>query len=317
MHHCTSTGGLPLSHDLKPHTPVPVQSHQYYPTTFTACAVLVHVSRQPDILYLDVAPPSPHYYTPTSSHQPPVNMATTFSTTTTTTTTFPQHAPYQHHAYRKSTHSQYSPTNSAINTPANISPTSPRNTHLPLSRHQGIYQPRTAIGIPAALRKTQRPASKSPPKQDSGAESNNTNPWSTNAGFGWAANDGSITPISHIGNEDMQSLYSPEPLSPVAGPITRNHWQVCYYYSLFSLSSLLAPCIHPCRVLSWGLEGPVLRTWPKWTSLASCLSVLPLSAEPRCRALATCHISINLSARCKTPRSMPTAAVRPISLPLG
>lgn len=159
-------------------------------------------------------------------------MATTFSTTT-ATTTFAQHAPYQHHAYRKSTHSQYSPTNSAINTPANISPTSPRNTHLPLSRHQGIYQPRTAIGIPAALRKTERPASKSPPKQDSGAESNNTNPWSTNAGFGWAANDGTITPISHIGNEDMQSLYSPEPLSPVAGPITRNHWQVCYYYSLF------------------------------------------------------------------------------------
>ncbi|EMD66189.1 hypothetical protein GGP41_006360 [Bipolaris sorokiniana] len=168
-------------------------------------------------------------------------MATTFSTTTTTTTTFPQHAPYQHHAYRKSTHSQYSPTNSAINTPANISPTSPRNTHLPLSRHQGIYQPRTAIGIPAALRKTQRPASKSPPKQDSGAESNNTNPWSTNAGFGWAANDGSITPISHIGNEDMQSLYSPEPLSPVAGPITRNHWQADASTLVCSASSCQEP----------------------------------------------------------------------------
>jgi hypothetical protein len=126
------------------------------------------------------------------------------------------HAPYQQHAYRKS--AQYSPTGSAMNTPTNISPTSQQ---LPLARHQGIYQPRTAIGIPAALRKTERPGSKSPPKVDSAANST-YNGWSASSTYGWTANDSSTTPISQIGNED----YNAEPLSPVAGPITRNHWQV-------------------------------------------------------------------------------------------
>lgn len=87
-----------------------------------------------------------------------------------------------------------------------------------------------------------------------------------------------------------------------------------YVITTLSFAPIGPGACHSCRVLGWGLEGPVLRTWPKWTSLASCLSVLPLSAEPRCRALATCHISINMWARCTTPR--PTAAVRPISLPL-
>jgi hypothetical protein len=148
-------------------------------------------------------------------------MATTFSTAT----AIPQHAPYQHHAYRKSTQSQYSPTTSAINMPTNISPTSPRTTQLPLARHQGIYQPRTAIGIPAALRRTERPSSKSPPKVDSGVSSP-SNGQSAGSAYGWVANEGSVTIVSQVGNEDMQSLYTAEPLSPVAGPITRNHWQV-------------------------------------------------------------------------------------------
>ncbi|KNG44474.1 zinc fyve-like protein [Stemphylium lycopersici] len=163
-------------------------------------------------------------------------MATTFSTAT----AIPQHAPYQQHAYRKSTHSQYSPTNSGMNTPANISPTSPRSTQLPLARHQGIYQPRTAIGIPAALRKTEKPGSKSPPKVDSGLSSPN-NGWSTTGAYGWAANDGSATPVSQIGNEDMQSLYNAEPLSPVAGPITRNHWQADGSTLVCSASSCQEP----------------------------------------------------------------------------
>ncbi|KAI4948270.1 hypothetical protein J4E91_006265 [Alternaria rosae] len=162
-------------------------------------------------------------------------MATTFSTAT----AIPQHAPYQHHAYRKSTHSQYSPTHSGINTPANVSPTSPRTTHLPLARHQGIYQPRTAIGIPAALRKTEKPSSKSPPKVDSGVSSPNQG-WSAGT-YGWVANEGNATPVSQIGNEDMQSLYNAEPLSPVAGPITRNHWQADGSTSVCSASSCQEP----------------------------------------------------------------------------
>ena len=146
-------------------------------------------------------------------------MATAFSTAT----TIPQPAPYQHHVYRKS--AQYSPTGSAMHTPTNVSPTSPRATQLPLARHQGIYQPRTAIGIPAALRKTEKPGTKSPPHIDSVVSSPN-NGWAAGGAWGQMARDGSSTPVSQIGNEDMQSLYHDSPMSPVAGPITRNHWQV-------------------------------------------------------------------------------------------
>lgn len=161
-------------------------------------------------------------------------MATTFPATT--ATAIPQNAPYQHHAYRKS--GQYSPNGSAINTPMNVSPTSPRTTHLPLNRHQGIYQPRTAIGIPAALRKTEKPGSKSPPKIDS-AHTSPSNGWSATGPF---ANDGSATPTSYnIGNEDMQSIYNEAPLSPVAGPITRNHWQADGSTSVCSAASCQEP----------------------------------------------------------------------------
>jgi hypothetical protein len=142
-----------------------------------------------------------------------------------TATAIPQHAPYQQHAYRKSM--QYSPTGSAANTPVNVSPTSPRSSHLPLQRHQGIYQPRTAIGVPAALRRTERPNSKSPPKLDSGVGSPNS-AWLVNTGTPHAAHEGSSTPRSQVANEDMRSIYNDMPLSPTAGPITRNHWQVCY-----------------------------------------------------------------------------------------
>jgi hypothetical protein len=157
-------------------------------------------------------------------------MATQFSTAT----AIPQHAPYQHHAYRKST--QYSPNGSTVNTPMNVSPTSPRTTSaLPLQRHQGIYQPRTAIGIPAALRKTEKPSSKSPPKLDSGVGSPNSG-WQVNGGLQRTGTDESATPSSRVGNEDMLSIYNQEPLSPTSGPITRNHWQVCLL--LFSFQSL-------------------------------------------------------------------------------
>lgn len=163
-------------------------------------------------------------------------MATTFSTAPAVPAMQQHaHAPYQQHAYRKST--QYSPNGAAITTPTNLSPTSPRNTQLPLARHQGIYQPRTAIGIPAALRKTEKPGSKSPPQVDSGVGSPNSG-WNVNGGFGTGARDGTATPI---GNQDMQSLYNAVPMSPVAGPITRNHWQVrslllCFFSVFFFFS---------------------------------------------------------------------------------
>jgi len=151
-------------------------------------------------------------------------------------TAIPHHAPYQHHAYRKST--QYSPTASG-NVSMNVSPTSPRSTQLPLQRHQGIYQPRTAIGVPAALRKTQRPGSKSPPKIDSDISSPQSG-WQVNGGFAQAP-DGLATPLSQVGNEDMHSIYNDAPMSPTAGPITRNHWQADSSTSVCSASTCQEP----------------------------------------------------------------------------
>ncbi|KAH8731606.1 hypothetical protein GQ44DRAFT_604360 [Phaeosphaeriaceae sp. PMI808] len=147
-------------------------------------------------------------------------MATQFSTAT----VIPSHAPYQTHAYRKSM--QYSPNGSTLNTPTNVSPTSPLTTtaQLPLQRHQGIYQPRTAIGIPAALRKTEKYTSKSPPKRDSGIASPASG-WQVNGGLPQLVTDGTTTPRSQVGNEDIHSIYNDVPMSPTAGPITRNHWQ--------------------------------------------------------------------------------------------
>lgn len=162
-------------------------------------------------------------------------MATTFSTAPAIQHHAP--APYHHHAYRKST--QYSPTSPTVNTPTTVSPTSPRTPQLPLPRHQGIYQPRMAIGIPAALRKTEKPGSKTPPQVDSGVGSPNSG-WNVNGGFSAAASHGHAT---STGTHDIHTLYQAVPMSPVAGPITRNHWQVRCFLCVF----VLVPSIFPCR----------------------------------------------------------------------
>jgi hypothetical protein len=219
-------------------------------------------------------------------------MATQFSTAT----AIPQHAPYQHHAYRKS--AQYSPNGSAHNTPMNISPTSPRTTTLPLQRHQGIYQPRTAIGIPAALRKTEKPSSKSPPKPDSGVGSPNSG-WQVNGGLPQLPNDGNVTPSSQVGNEDMISIYNDAPLSPTAGPITRNHWQVCCYTIFFS-SYAAVSLSHLSFVACWVPLWSALTYMRKVDHLALYWSRLPLYAPPTCRAsvspqrISTCADQCNL-----------------------
>ncbi len=149
-------------------------------------------------------------------------MATQFSTAT----AIPSHtAPYQHHAYRKST--QYSPTG----TPMNISPTSPRDANNMLKYHQSIRPTKQALGVPAALRRTERPGKQSPPKHDSACASPNGG-WAVNGGFP-SSNDGASTPVSQVNNEDMHSIYNELPMSPIAGPITRNHWQVRYWLFFF------------------------------------------------------------------------------------
>ena len=160
-------------------------------------------------------------------------MATQFSTAT----AIPQPAPYHHHAYKKS--AQYSPTGTAINTSMNVSPTSPYDAQGPLQYHRGIRPLKTAIGVPAALRRTEHPGKQSPPKFDSVCGSPNSG-WAVNGGFP-SSNDGNTTPASQVGNEDMHSIYNDVPMSPIAGPITRNHWQTDSSTTACSAPSCQAP----------------------------------------------------------------------------
>lgn len=125
------------------------------------------------------------------------------------------HAPYQHHAYRKS--AQYSPTG----TPMNVSPTSPRDVNNLLKYHQATRPSKQALGVPAVFRRTD--FRQSPPKYDSACASPNSG-WAVNGGFP-STNGGVDSPVAQVNNEDMHSIYNEMPMSPMAGPITRNHWQ--------------------------------------------------------------------------------------------
>ncbi|KAF2794439.1 hypothetical protein K505DRAFT_304032 [Melanomma pulvis-pyrius CBS 109.77] len=149
-----------------------------------------------------------------------------------------QPAPYQHHAYKTSAH--YTPMGSGANTPTNVSPTSPRSTHLPLhARVVPTIEPRKPpIYVPAALRRTEKPGRQSPPKVDSAVESTNSS-WSTGAGVGPMGDLAS--PISRIMTEDVNSIYNDTPLSPIAGPITKNHWKPDSSTTVCTASACQAP----------------------------------------------------------------------------
>lgn len=163
--------------------------------------------------------------------------------TTTTTVVSQQQPVYQHHKYNNSAH--YTPMHSGANTPMNVSPTSPRSTsHFSMHPNHApqIRRPKNPIYVPAALRRTEKPQRQSPPKVDSGVETPSGS-WGSGAGNGPLAGDGSgsNTNLSLITHEDMNSIYGDAPLSPVTGPITRNHWQVRF----FPFSSFFPLCLPP------------------------------------------------------------------------
>jgi hypothetical protein len=169
-------------------------------------------------------------------------MATTFSNPTVAS----QPTLYQH-AYKKS--AQYSTMGSGANTPTNVSPTSPHITgHFPAHAHHAptIRPLKTPIYVPAALRRTEKRGRQSPPKIDSANDTPNGS--FTAAGpFSQVAGDATpISPITRIATEDWNSIYDNAPLSPVSGPITKNHWQVRFVLLIFSL--LLIFSIFVCRV---------------------------------------------------------------------
>lgn len=158
-----------------------------------------------------------------STHTILATMATDFSTATVVS----QPALYQHNAYKTSTN--YTPMGSGSNTPLNSSPTSPRNNGNPAlyGNHAPQIRPqKVPIYVPAALRKTEKPARQSPPRDDFPANSPESS-WGPGSGFGQVAGDGAQSPVLRIATEDLHSIYNDTPLSPIAGPITKNHWQVC------------------------------------------------------------------------------------------
>ncbi|KAF2873950.1 hypothetical protein BDV95DRAFT_604171 [Massariosphaeria phaeospora] len=154
----------------------------------------------------------------------------------------PQPAPYQHHAYKTSAHFA-TPLASGANTPMNVSPTSPRSiSQLPL------HAPPTHIGrpkqgplyVPAALRRTEKPGRQSPPKIDSAAETPNSS-WGSGPGLGQSTADFVASPITRIATEDLHSIYEDAPMSPITGPITRNHWQPDHSTSVCTASACQTP----------------------------------------------------------------------------
>ncbi|ORY16384.1 hypothetical protein BCR34DRAFT_584331 [Clohesyomyces aquaticus] len=155
-------------------------------------------------------------------------MATDFSTATVA----PQPAPYQQHAYKTSAH--YTPMASGANSPMNVSPTSPRSTmgmtrDFPTALQTKYIPPirprKGPLYVPAALRKTETPGRQSPPKVDSAVDSPDGS-WSTGGGVRRSTSDIVVPYPAAIDTADMHSMYNEAPLSPVAGPITRNHWQL-------------------------------------------------------------------------------------------
>lgn len=179
-------------------------------------------------------------------------MATDFSTATVVS----QPAPYQHHAYKNS--SNYNPMTSGANTPMNVSPTSPRSTsHLPphLNYAPQIRPPKNPIYVPAALRRTEKPARQSPPKVDSAVDTPNSS-WGSGTGFGQASGDATPT-VSRIATEDLNSIYGDAPLSPITGPITRNHWQVRIAFINLPPYTVVSQTMIPPIVACYAIRGPV------------------------------------------------------------
>jgi hypothetical protein len=193
--------------------------------------------------------PRPRTFPPTSTRTRTLlsNMAAEFSNATVA----PQPTPY-HHAYKKS--AQYTPMHSGASSPMHVSPTSPHDaSHVNHVNNAPPLRPlKTPLYVPAALRRTERGSRGSPPKGERRVDSPNSG-WNINT-FRQGAGD--VTPTTGLATEDLNSIFNDVPFSPIAGPITRNHWQVrliCISLSFFSclvfFPSTLARCVCRCYQL--------------------------------------------------------------------
>lgn len=156
-----------------------------------------------------------------------------------------------------STKSTFTPLSSGQQTPANVSPTSPRSTvNIPsLHIQPPQVQPRKKpIYVPAALRKTEKPNRQSPPKIDSALNSAHS---SWEAGFRKPTDDNALLDANVPRTLTEAELNVEAPLSPVTGPVTRVHWQVCIAFSLKLLAFPLFHhfCTYPIGEVSHSLSA--------------------------------------------------------------
>jgi hypothetical protein len=118
-----------------------------------------------------------------------------------------------------------SPMNSGASTPANNSPTSPRQQYLPLQTRQ-LRPPKAPLYVPAALRPTERPSKPSPPTPPRSMHGSldSLNDGETNEPVPRrptleTVNSGGISKLAE--DEWMKT----EDLGEVTGLPTRDHWK--------------------------------------------------------------------------------------------
>ncbi|CEL05613.1 Putative FYVE domain protein [Aspergillus calidoustus] len=118
-----------------------------------------------------------------------------------------------------------SPVNSGASTPANNSPTSPRQQYLPLQTRQ-LRPPKAPLYVPAALRPTERPSKPSPPTPPRSMHGSldSLNDGETNEPVPRrptleSVNSGGISKLA----EDEWMKH--EDLGEVTGLPTRDHWK--------------------------------------------------------------------------------------------
>ncbi len=120
-----------------------------------------------------------------------------------------------------------SPMNSGSSTPANNSPTSPRQQYLPLQNRQ-LRPPKAPLYVPAALRPTERPSKPSPPTPprsvhgslDSLNDGETGETVSRRTTLESFSSGGGVSKLAE--NEWMKN----EQLGEVTGLPTRDHWKV-------------------------------------------------------------------------------------------
>ncbi|KAF2488332.1 FYVE-domain-containing protein, partial [Lophium mytilinum] len=105
------------------------------------------------------------------------------------------------------------------NTPANVSPTSPRTTNVHPNHARQLRPPKLPMYVPAVLRPTEKPSRQSPPKTgESGIDS-------AESSFGSVVRRATGDSVNSVGGTVSSEESNIEGKGPVTGPPSRNHWQ--------------------------------------------------------------------------------------------